>query len=152
MWRKNSTSGSERTMTHAADTDKEKQPAHTNVDENKKTIIIYSPDLNFCFSLSMVFQDRYNVMTTTNMGMLEKFVSIYSADLVIVDAVPTENLIARIEGLKASKQDLPIIILYVYTPKDVTLDRAIREHVDSVFYKPFEISAVSKRIDELLSV
>jgi DNA-binding response OmpR family regulator len=139
-------------MAYQTDTDRGKQPARTDVDENKKTIIIYSPDLNFCFSLSMVFQDRYNVITTTNMGMLEKFVAIYSADLVIVDAVPTDSLIGRIEALRASKQNLPIIILYVYTPKDVALDRSIRPHVDSVFYKPFEISAISKRIDEILAV
>ena len=39
--------------------------------ETKRTILIYSPDLNFCFSLSMLFQDRYSVVTTTNPGMLE---------------------------------------------------------------------------------
>jgi len=139
-------------MTLPAYTDKGKQQLRSDVDENKKSIIIYSPDLNFCFSLSMVFQDRYNVITTTNMGMLEKFVAIYSADLVIVDAVPSETLIRRIDGLKGSNRDLPIIILYVYNSKDVSLDRVVREHVDSVFYKPFEISAVSKRINELLAV
>jgi DNA-binding response OmpR family regulator len=139
-------------MATTTGTDKGKQPVRPDVDENKKTIIIYSPDLNFCFSLSMVFQDRYNVITTTNLGMLEKFVAIYSADLVIVDAVPTEKLIQRIDGLKASNCDLPVIILYVYSAKEVAMDRVIRSHVDSVFYKPFEISAVAKRIEELLSV
>lgn len=139
-------------MSYSTDAEKGKQPARGEVDENKKSIIIYSPDLNFCFSLSMVFQDRYNVITTTNLGMLEKFVAIYSADLVIVDAVPTEKLIGRIDGLRGTNRRLPVIILYVYSAKDVTLDRAVRGHVDSVFYKPFEISAVSKRIDELLAV
>jgi response regulator RpfG family c-di-GMP phosphodiesterase len=84
--------------------------------------------------------------------MLEKFVAIYSADLVIVDAVPTEKLIQRIDSLKTSKCSIPVIILYVYSAKEVVVDRVIRSHVDSVFYKPFEISAVAKRIDELLSV
>jgi DNA-binding response OmpR family regulator len=139
-------------MAYTTDTDKGKQPVRSDVDGNKKTIIIYSPDLNFCFSLSMVFQDRYNVITTTNLAMLEKFIATYAADLVIVDAVPNEKLIQRIDGLKASKANLPIIILYVYSAKEVAVDRVIRSHVDSVFYKPFEISAVSKRIDELLSV
>jgi DNA-binding response OmpR family regulator len=139
-------------MAHMTDTERGKQPVRSDVDGNKKSIIIYSPDLNFCFSLSMVFQDRYNVITTTNLGMLEKFVAIYAADLVIVDAVPTENLIHRIDGLKTSTVNLPILILYVYSAKEVAVDRVIRSHVDSVFYKPFEISAVSKRIDELLSL
>jgi hypothetical protein len=33
----------------------------------------------------------------------------------------------------------------------VNLDREIRSHVDSVFYKPFDIGTVSQRIGELLS-
>ena len=139
-------------MAYTTDTGKGKQLVRSDVEGNKKTIIIYSPDLNFCFSLSMVFQDRYNVITTTNLGMLEKFVATYAADLVIVDAVPTEKLIQRIDCLKTAKSALPVIILYVYSAKEVAVDRVIRSHVDSVFYKPFEISAVSKRIEELLPV
>jgi hypothetical protein len=139
-------------MSVTTDTEQGKQPTRAGIDESKKTIIIYSPDLNFCFSLSMVFQDRYNVITTTNLGMLEKFVGIYSANLAVVDAEPSEKLMKRIDSLKDSNRGLPVIILYVYNTKEGTLDRDVRSHVDSVFYKPFEIGAVSKRIDELLSV
>ena len=139
-------------MSVTTDTEHGKQPARADIDESKKTIIIYSPDLNFCFSLSMVFQDRYNVITTTNLGMLEKFVGIYSANLAVVDAEPSQKLMKRIDSLKESNRDLPVIILYVYNTKEGTLDRDVRSHVDSVFYKPFEIGAVSKRIDELLAV
>jgi DNA-binding NtrC family response regulator len=138
-------------MIPTTDINQGKNPGREEMDGNKKTIIIYSPDLNFCFSLSMVFQDRYNVVTTTNMGMLEKFVAIYSADLVIVDAVPSDTLIGRIDALKGSTGRLPVIILYVYNSRDVALDKAVRGHVESIFYKPFEISAISKRIDELLA-
>lgn len=120
------------------------------VDEAKKTILIYSPDLNFCFSLSMLFQDRYNVITTTNPGMLETFVGEYAADLVVVDAVPSEKLIERLDGLKALNKCLPIIMIYVYSQKEIILDSTIRRHVDSVFYKPFDVGDMSKRIAELL--
>jgi DNA-binding response OmpR family regulator len=119
--------------------------------EAKKTIILYSPDLNFCFSLSMVFQDRFNVITTTNLGMLDRLVADYSADLVLVDAVPSQKLIERAEGLRALNPKLPIILLYVYNSRETALDRAIREHVDSVFYKPLEIAPISRRIEELLT-
>jgi hypothetical protein len=119
--------------------------------ESKKTIILYSPDLNFCFSLSMLFQDRFNVITTTNLGMLDRLVADYSADLVVVDAVPSEKLIGRIEGLRSLSPKLPIILLYVYNSREVNLDKAIRDHVDSVFYKPLEIAPISRRIEELLS-
>jgi DNA-binding response OmpR family regulator len=119
--------------------------------ETKKTIILYSPDLNFCFSLSMLFQDRFNVITTTNLGMLERLVKDYAADLVLVDAVPSAKLIERIESLRAASPKLPILLLYVYNSKETNLDRAIREHVDSVFYKPLEIAPISRRIEELLA-
>lgn len=119
--------------------------------ENKKTILLYSPDLNFCFSLSMLFQDRYNVITTTNLGMLDKLVADYAANLVLVDAVPSDKLIERLEALRKLNDRLPTILLYVYNARDVELDRAIRAHVDAVFYKPFEIAPISRRIEELLS-
>ena len=117
----------------------------------KKTILIYSPDLNLCFSLSMLFQDRYNVITTTNLAMIVTFGANYSADLVIVDAVPSEKVIERLGGLKDLKHQLPVIMLYVYNSRDVGLDKIVRDRVDSVFYKPFDIAAVSKRIEELLA-
>jgi DNA-binding response OmpR family regulator len=120
------------------------------VDEEKKTILIYSPDLNFCFSLSMLFQNRYNVITTTDATMLEKFVGNYAANLVIVDAAPTEKMLDRLQKVKASNPTVPIIMLYVYSPKEEQLDRAARQNVDSVFYKPFDLPAMSKRISELL--
>ena len=129
---------------------KQIQPLVSEEDGTKKTILIYSPDLNFCFSLSMLFQNRYNVSTTTNLGMLETFLANYSADLVLIDASPTAKIVQTLEGLKELKRHLPIIMLYVYNSRDVDMDKAIRGHVDSVFYKPFDISAVSKRIEELL--
>lgn len=133
--------------THAG---RKRPPDEFDSAEGKKTILIYSPDLNFCFSLSMLFQDRYNVITTTNIGMLDKLVADHSANLVMVDAVPSEKLIDRIDSLKTLNRKLPIILLYVYNSKDVALDKAIRRHVDSVFYKPFEITPVSRKIEDLL--
>ncbi|MDL1894553.1 hypothetical protein FBQ87_16945 [Sphingobacteriales bacterium CHB3] len=124
----------------------------TTMDEKKKTILIYSPDLNFCFSLSMLFQDRYNVITTTSSSMLEELVTHYAASLLIVDASPTEKLIRLLHHVKELNTDLPIIMVYVYSTKDSGLDAIARNEVDSVFYKPFDLSAMSKRINELLPV
>lgn len=126
------------------------QPSVATVDEGKRTILIYSPDLNFCFSLSMLFQDRYNVITTTNAAMLETFVTHYAANLVIVDAAPTAKMVDLLRHVKGLNKHLPIIMLYVYSPKEASLDREVRSEVDSVFYKPFDLSAMSRRISELL--
>jgi DNA-binding response OmpR family regulator len=120
------------------------------VEEGKKTILIYSPDLNFCFSLSMLFQDRYNVVTTTSAAMLETFVTSYAPSLLILDASPTEKMLERLRAVKHVSATLPIIMLYVFSPKESSLEKDVRSEVDAVFYKPFDLSAVSKRISELL--
>lgn len=125
-------------------------PKASAMDETKKTILIYSPDLNFCFSLSMLFQNRYNVVTMTDAALLERFVENYGAHLVIVDAAPTERMLEMLHKVKAGNPRVPIIMLYVYSPKDAHLDRAARQEVDSVFYKPFDLPAMSKLINQLL--
>jgi DNA-binding response OmpR family regulator len=127
------------------------EPASHPARQQKKTVVLYSPDLNFCFSLSLFFQDRYDVITTTNLGMLEEFVEGHAADLVLMDAVPSEGTLERIERLKRIRCGLPIIMVYVYSSRDFGLDRAVRERIDSVFYKPFEVDTVSSRIDCLLN-
>jgi DNA-binding response OmpR family regulator len=127
-------------------------PAEGEIVEARKTILIFSPDLNLCFSLSMLFQDRFHVVTTTNLAMVESLAAEHAADLMIADAVPSERLIAKLDSLRTLSGRLPVIMLYVYNARDVLLDREIRAHVDSVFYKPVEIAAVSRRIEELLSV
>lgn len=122
------------------------------VDEKKKTILIYSPDLNFCFSLSMLFQNKFNVITTTNPSTLESFAMHYSANLLIVDASPSAKMREQLHSLRELNQDLPVIMLYVYSAKEALLDADVRQEVDSVFYKPFDLTAVSKRINDLLSL
>lgn len=125
-------------------------PLRVAVDEGKKTILLYSPDLNFCFSLSVLFQDRFNVITTTNLGLMDKLQGTYAADLVIIDAIPSDGLLERLERLKQQRPTLPIFVLYVYNARDAQLDRDIRALIDSVFYKPIELETVTERIETLL--
>jgi response regulator RpfG family c-di-GMP phosphodiesterase len=137
-------------ITHTAVGDPEAKGA-AGEDRERKTILIFSPDLNLCFSLSSLFQDRYHAVTTTNIATFEKLATCFGADLAIVDEVPSDTLIGRLEALGTGCPRIPVIMLYVYNGRDVALDRAIRSRVDSVFYKPVEISVVSKRIDEILT-
>jgi len=128
----------------------ENQVATAVLEERKKTILLYSPDLNFCFSLSTVFQDRYNVITTTDPDFLDSFTTHYTADLVVVDSDPSNKMITRFQTIKERNESTPILVLYVYSPKGVEMDRAIRQHVDAVLYKPFDVDAITERIQQLL--
>lgn len=125
-------------------------PVRAAVEEGKKTILLYSPDLNFCFSLSVLFQDRFTVITTTNLGLVDRLQGTYAADLMIIDAMPSEGLLERLQRLKEERPDLPVFVLYVYHARDADLDREIRTRVDSVFYKPIELETITERIETLL--
>lgn len=127
------------------------EAAPPQTEEQKPTILIYSPDLNFCFSLSMLFQDRYAVVTTTHAGLLETFADHYAADLVIVDASPSEKMLERLSVLKSRKGSLPVLMLYVYSARETALDATARERADSVLYKPFDAGDLARRVGELLS-
>ncbi|HEX9656564.1 MAG TPA: hypothetical protein VGB89_06595 [Bacteroidota bacterium] len=127
--------------------ERQAQPSTT---EEKKRIFIYSPDLNFCFSLSMLFQDRYSVVTTTNPGMIESCDGTHAPHLVIVDAVPSESLLEKIAGLKKRQPNIPIISLYVYSERAKELEERLRSHVDALYYKPIDVNDLSSRIAELL--
>jgi DNA-binding response OmpR family regulator len=118
----------------------------------KKTIMIYSPDMNFCFSLSTFFQNRYNVVTTTDPAFLSTLVSVQPTDLVIIDDEPSGRMIERLQEMRRSPRYLPVMMLYVYGPRGGELDKAVRHHVDAVFYKPFSVHEMTKRIEDLIGV
>jgi DNA-binding response OmpR family regulator len=131
---------------------KEVRVAEKETEEGRKTILIVSPDPNFCLSLSMLFGDRYGVLTASSLSVLQEGMEARRIDLILVDEGPSRKMVERIDALRHLNPTLPIIILYVYSPKDVDLDSDLRKTADSVFYKPFEIGTVSKRVDDLLSV
>ncbi len=126
-----------------------RQATADDLEERKRTILLYSPDLSFCFSLSTVFQDRYNVVTTTDPDFLDSFTTHYTADLVVVDADPSSKMLSRFQEMKKKNVNIPILVLYVYSPRGVEMDRAIRQHVDAVLYKPFDVDAITERIQQL---
>lgn len=131
---------------------REVRVAEEHADDGRKTILIVSPDPNFCLSLSMLFGDRYRVLTASGLSVLQEEVEERGVDLILVDEGPSRKMVDRIDAFRHLNPALPIIILYVYSPKDVDLDSELRRAADSVFYKPFEITTVSKRVDDLLSV
>ncbi len=122
----------------------------TRVPGQKPMILIYSPDMNFCFSLSSFFQDRYDVITTTDPDLLESLAAIRSASLVVIDAEPSRRLIERLRELRRVNGSLPLMMLYVYGPGGGELDRTIRDHVNVVLYKPLNINEISRSIEELI--
>jgi len=125
--------------------------ARAGGDTLRRTVLIYSPDLKFSFSLSLALQERYRVVTTSNTAMLESLVCTSSADIVIVDAIPSGELACLIDALKALRAGIPVLLTYVYDARNVIHDRSIRQHVQAVLYKPFEVDSILSEVELLLT-
>jgi len=125
-------------------------PAMKDQFHPKRTILIYSPDMNFCFSLAGFFQDRYDVITTTDPKLLGPLSMIRSASLVIVDEEPSIGTIERLRELRTINSRMPVIMLYVFDPRGGEMEKAVRDLVNLVFYKPLNVHEVSGSVRELI--
>lgn len=116
-----------------------------------KKIIFYSPDFTFNLSLLMYLQSNYNITTTTNIEDLKAISSSFSCDLIILDTQPSINIETLCKELKEFNPKTPIILLYVFDNKLKFLDENIRKYVNSVFYKPFDLDSVTRKLSTLTS-
>ena len=119
--------------------------------EKHLTIVLYSPDMDFCFSLRLLLQDRYNMVTITDHRMLLMTVRDFKADLVIVDSVLTDKMVSRFEAMKRENPQVRILLFYVSRFDDKRVHDFIRQSVDEAFSKPIDLTEVTESIHELMA-
>ena len=115
-----------------------------------KNIVVYSSDTNICLSLLMYLQSDYNVTTTTNLNVLKMMTKHIKFDLIIMDTDPTKTIESICREMREDNPNLPIILTYVYENNNKIFDRSIRKYISSIFYKPFDLSEVTKHLAALL--
>uniref|UniRef100_UPI00404A898B hypothetical protein n=1 Tax=Ignavibacterium sp. TaxID=2651167 RepID=UPI00404A898B len=114
-------------------------------------LVIYSPDFSLCYSLMMYLQTHYRVIATTDIEIVYNLICNKNADLVIIDAEPDSQLISKCEKFKNCRNDIPIILTYVFTNKSKESESRIKQVVDEIFYKPFDLNEITSKIPELLA-
>ncbi|HUL44537.1 MAG TPA: hypothetical protein VLY03_09285 [Bacteroidota bacterium] len=118
--------------------------------EAMKTILIYSQDMSFCTSLLMLFEEQFRVTTTTDIEMLKNLISVSPVNLVIIDAPPSRTTEQLCRFIKLINEEIAIILLYVFRKQCQQWEEKQQSYVDAVFYKPFDITSVSKKVSDLL--
>lgn len=99
----------------------------------------------------MYLQTYYKVIATTDLEIVSGLICSNAADLVIIDAEPEAELLKKCETFKKCKSDIPLILTYVYTNKSKDSDKLIKQIVDEVFYKPFDLNEITSKIPVLLN-
>lgn len=130
--------------------DRTKEEVLVPTAEKPHTIVFYSTDMDFCVSLRLLFQDRYNMVTITDPRMLLMTVREFKTDLVIVDSLPTEKMKRRFEIMKHENPNVHILSFYVPRFDDQRIHQDIRQSVDAAFSKPLDLAEVTQSIHELM--
>jgi DNA-binding response OmpR family regulator len=121
-------------------------------DQTMKTIVMYSPDVDLCMSLTLYFQDKYIVVTTTDGNTLPTLVENYRPCLVIADALPTSWILQLFDAWKETHPEIRVMLFRVWRYEDRKREAAIHKSIDYVLYKPIDIDFVAHIVNGLFEV
>ena len=111
---------------------------------NAKTIVMYSPDVSLCMSLTLYFQVEYTIVTTTDSNAIPTLVERYHPSLVIVDALPTSWFLQLFDTWKGAHPAPRVMLFRVWRYEDRKREAAIHKSIDYVVYKPLDIDLVAR--------
>jgi hypothetical protein len=126
--------------------------AGCHTDQNMKTIVMYSPDVDLCVSLTLYFQDKYIIVTTTDGNTLSALVDMYHPSLVIADALPTSWILRLFDIWKEAQPEIRVMLFRVWRYEDRKREAAIHKSIDFVVYKPIDIDFVAHIVNGLFEV
>lgn len=121
-----------------------------NTHDSRKTIVLFSPDIDLCMSLRLLFQDQYHMVTTTDPEMIVTLSHTFQPELLIVDALPTKRMCHRFEELRKELPKIQIMLFYVSTFNDKQIRNAISQTSDAAFSKPLDLGEVTQSIRSLI--
>ena len=127
-----------------------KHPQVIDAGKTNLSILLYSPDMDFCMSLRLLFQNRYIVRTTTDPPMLLLMMKEFEPELVIVDGLPTARMKQWLERIREENPRARIMYFYVPHFEDQAMRHYICSAVDAVFSKPVDLEDVTKSVDRLV--
>lgn len=122
-----------------------------NKGRSKKRILILSDDSQLALSLSLFFGEEFDVQIVEQFDHAWELITHNHADLLLVDfGLPDDHISKSLSNIRRRKK-IPIVLMYVFHEKKVSLETELRKHVDAVFYKPVNILDVLGQIRLFLS-
>jgi DNA-binding response OmpR family regulator len=116
----------------------------------RKSIVLYSPDADFCVSLQLLLQNRYDITTTSDVDMIVMLAKAFKADMLIVDGSPSRSMVGRFGAIK---RDRPPTVIMMFSHGHPQPDHAfdpLGGTIDAMFAKPIDIDEMVDRIHELI--
>lgn len=117
----------------------------------RKRILILSDDSQLASSLSLFFGEEFDVQTVEQFDQARDIIIQENADLLLIDFGLPDNRISQSLSTIKSRKKIPVILMYVFHEKKLSIESEIRKYADAVFYKPVNIIDVLGQIRLFLS-
>ena len=114
----------------------------------KDTVLLHSADRDLTKSLSILLQDRFDIVTTETAEELSNQRANACVKLLVVDlerSIPL--LLDEFELRRAQNADAPIIVLYAFRQGKPEWESRIRSLANKVLYKPVQIDQILDAIE-----
>ena len=115
-----------------------------------KNILVYSTDSNICLSLLMYWQNDFNVTTTTSLDVMRMVAFKLDFDMIIMDTDPSIEVENFCHDLREKNSHVPLVLTFVYQKNSKDFDDKIRKYTNTIFYKPFDLTEVTKHLSTLI--
>ncbi len=119
----------------------------------RKRIAILSDDSTLSLSLTLFFENEFDVSVVSNPADVPGLIRNDAADLLLIDTGLPNKEVSRLLGdIRSSSKHFPIVSMYVFHDRSRLIDNDIKKNSDAVFYKPANILDVLGQIRLLLSI
>jgi hypothetical protein len=115
----------------------------------RRSVVLYSPDRDFCLSLSMMWKDEFDLVTTTDDDMIFALVQSIQPDVLLAEARPTVRLQRKFEFLKARFPKLRIVMICTAEIKNDDFSEHLGHFVDAMYSEPIDIVKFGKCVHSM---
>ena len=115
-------------------------------------VLIFSSDPDLAHSLSLLLENRFDVLCETNIEQLERRILEGAPQLLLLDLFSgAPDTLRRIEVVKNIHITMPIVLLRGYGKASPDIEREIRNLTTWIFYKPINGELISEVLETALA-
>lgn len=117
---------------------------------NTRSVVLYSPGMDFCMDLQLALENQYQIVTTTDLEMLMMLVNTFKPDLVMMRASPSLSMKRYITMMKRAFPNIRILLFVSSRMFDLIAISDMRKLVDGVLAEPVVITELTRIMKSLL--
>ncbi|GEM_PF-1629568 len=111
------------------------------------TFLLYTEDLDFAQSLSMLFRrDFHKVITVNDRENFLSIIKFIKPNFIIIDSLLNESLYNLLLQIKSHATNSKVYVFTSYRYEQTELEHKLKSLVDRTFFQPIDLSEFTQEI------